>query len=213
MPPAQRLIYSRHVHKIAGVRMLHGGMHRAQTLRAIRPADTHLREPAIGRRWWHLQSLSRRRMALVGLLVALLFLSLAVARNIDRSDSDPVAYRVWTATSAITAAPSINVANTGDEWREMWMKAGRAAPPFDPARATGVGIFLGERIGDLPPAVRVVGASQRGQRLIVTFEEVGHPVSAAVKPAAAQVAPVAPWAILTIDKTGLPISVEERIRY
>ena len=162
--------------------------------------------------WWRLRNLSRRRIPLIGTVLALLLLVIAVARNVDRPERDAVSYRVWSANSAITAAPAIVVANTFDEWREIWLKAGRTAPPFDPGRATGVGIFLGERTGDVP-TVHVVGASQRGQRLVVTFEEIPFTAPRAASPARRSDAASAPWAIITLDKTGLPISVEERIRH
>jgi hypothetical protein len=119
--------------------------------------------------------------------------------------SEPVAYRVWSAARGTASTPAIVVANSADEWQQMWHKTGQAAPPFDARRATGVGIFLGERSGWRQ--VHVVGAAQRGQRLVVTFEEQPERLAPSATPVT-----TAPWAIITVHRMGLPISIEQRVR-
>ena len=129
----------------------------------------------------------------------------ALTTQSGTSGGEPISYRVWSAARGTASAPAILVANSADEWQQMWHKTGQAAPPFDARRATGVGIFLGERTGWRQ--VHVVGAAQRGQRLVVTFEDVPEALGSST----AQVT-TAPWAIITVHRMGLPISIEQRVR-
>lgn len=146
----------------------------------------------------------------------------ALAMLTGPGGGEAVAYRVWNSTKATDEHPAVMFASSPGEWEQMWTRTGRTAPPFDDRRTVGIGIFLGERDGRRH--IQVVGAAQRGQRIVVTYEEViDAPAVARTAPASglqrttAVAAPPgdnrsAPWAIISVERVDLPISIEQRVR-
>jgi hypothetical protein len=133
---------------------------------------------------------------------------------------EAVAYRVWNNSAAADENPAVVYASSPSEWEQMWLRTGQAPPPFNDRGTVGVGIFLGERDGRRH--IQVVGAVQRGQRIVVTYEEIvdvppsrgltGGMAKTRAAPAPASEARSAPWAIISVDRVDLPISIEQRVR-
>ena len=99
------------------------------------------------------------------------------------------------------------VATTNAEWHALWSSLRRdPAPAFDPSRQTGVAILLGQR--PTPGYhIGILGTEQRGDRVIVVIEE-ARPQGRTVLPHRV----TSPYAILLIDQSGAPVSVEQRVR-
>jgi len=165
--------------------------------------------------------LGPRSLAVLAAMLALAIFAFSMLAG--PGGGETVAYRVWNSNSAADENPAVVFASSPGEWEQMWVRTGRAAPPFDDRRTIGVGIFLGERDGRRH--IQVVGAAQRGQRIVVTYEEVLDATPLAPRAAAAPeaqkstAAPTpasddrsAPWAIIRVERVDLPISIEQRVR-
>lgn len=116
-------------------------------------------------------------------------------------------YRAWQGSQAGALVADTQVATTPGEWRLLWSSLRRDAPPaFDPARQTGVAIMLGQ---EPTPGyhVNVIGTEQRGDRLVVVVE-VAHPSSRRLMPQVLS----SPYTILLINRSGVAVSIEQRIR-
>jgi hypothetical protein len=151
-----------------------------------------------------------RRVRLSGVLVVLAALGLAgfgLAEWFLPGSSEPVAFRAWQGPQAGVSTRDTQIATTAAEWHALWSGLRHDPPPaFDPRRQTGVAILLGQR--PTPGYhVGIVGTEQRGDRLIVVIEET-HPRAHAPAPQRT----TSPYAILLINRGGVPVSVEQRVR-
>ncbi len=153
---------------------------------------------------------ARRRPRLSAMFVVLAALGLAgfgLAELILPGGSEPVPYRTWQGPEAGVAGRETQVATTNAEWHALWSSLRRdPAPAFDASRQTGVAILLGQRP---TPGYRVgiLGTEQRGDRVIVVIEE-ARPQGSTALPHRV----TSPYAILLIDQSGAPVSVEQRVR-
>jgi hypothetical protein len=152
---------------------------------------------------------ARRRSRLSAVFVVLTSLGLAgfgLAEWVLPGGTEPVAYRTWRGPEAGVVSRDTQVATTNAEWHALWSSLRRdPAPAFDASRQTGVAILLGQR--PTPGYhVGILGTEQRGDRVIVVIEETRpHGGSLPHKI-------TSPYAILLIDQSGAPVSVEQRVR-
>lgn len=150
----------------------------------------------------------RARFGSIFLVLAALGLAgFGLAEWILPGDNEPVAYRAWQGPEAGTLSRDTQVATTNAEWRALWSGLRHDPPPaFDPTRQTGVAILLGRR--PTPGYhIGILGTEQRGDRLIVVIEE-ARPSTRSLLPQ--QI--TSPYAILLINQSGAPVSVEQRVR-
>jgi hypothetical protein len=149
----------------------------------------------------------RARLGTALMLVAALGLAaFGMAELVLRTSDEPVSYKTWQGPQAGTVVRETQVATTSAEWNALWSGLRHDPPPaFDPARQTGVAILLGQRP---TPGYRVgiVGTEHRGNRLIVVMEET-RPVRNGLPHLS-----TSPYAIMLINQSGVPVSVEQRVR-
>lgn len=168
----------------------------------------HLREPPSLGTDSATPKARRARFGSVLLILAALGLAgFGLAEWIVPGDNEPVTYRTWQGPEAGTLGRDTQVATTDAEWRTLWSSLRRDTPPaFDPSRQTGVAILLGRR--PTPGYhIGIIGTEQRGDRIIVVMEET-RPARQAALPQ--QI--TSPYAILLINQSGAPVSVEQRVR-
>ena len=140
-------------------------------------------------------------------LAACALAAFGVAEWVFPTASEPVAYRAWQGPLADASARETQVATTRAEWRTLWSGLRQDPPPaFDPSSQTGVAIMLGQR--PTPGyQVNVLGTEARGARVIVVIEE--------TRPSGGDLLPqqiTSPYAILLLNRSGAPVSVEQRVR-
>jgi hypothetical protein len=140
------------------------------------------------------------------MLAALALAAFGVAEWVFPSPNETVAYRAWQGPQAGASTRETQVATTRAEWRSLWSGLRQDPPPaFDPSRQTGVAIMLGQR--PTPGyRVNVLGTEARGERVIVVIEE--------TRPSGDMLAQqmTSPYAILLLNRSGAPVSVEQRVR-
>lgn len=172
---------------------------------ASRPRDASYKAPPAARH--------RRFGTALAVAAALMLAVFGLAELVIPGDQEPVRYRAWQGAEASASIRDTQIATTNAEWQALWSGLRHdPAPAFDASRQTGLAILLGTR--PMPGyQVEVLGTEQRGERVIVVIEEA--PPSAAMsrtRRLARQPADFSPYAILLIDRSGAPVSVEQRVR-
>lgn len=113
----------------------------------------------------------------------------------------------WSGQYAATEEPQVIVATNAADWTRMTDLAGNSSKPFsafDPAKQTGIGIFLGRR-NTGGHTVRIVSMGPNGDKYVVVVDENNPGPNTITTQALAS-----PWLILLIDRPEQPVSVEPR---
>lgn len=113
----------------------------------------------------------------------------------------------WSGQYAGTTEPLVVVATTAEQWTKMTNLAGNSSKPFlpfDAAKQTGIGIFLGRR-NTGGHTVQIVSMGPNGGKFVVVVDEMNPGPDTITTQALAS-----PWLILLIDRPDLPVSVEPR---
>lgn len=143
----------------------------------------------------------------MAILLAVGLATLGLSRFILQTGSEQIRYHAWQGPRADAIGRETQVATTSAEWNALWSGLRRdPPPPFNAARQTGVAIMLGQR--PTPGyQINIIGTEHRGDRLIVVIEETrpsgDHPLAHVT---------TSPYAILLINQSGAPVSVEQRVR-
>ncbi|QQS13107.1 MAG: protease complex subunit PrcB family protein [Rhodospirillales bacterium] len=147
------------------------------------------------------------RRALAGVAVLVAIAALALGRGAGPAGAQTFGFKMWEGSRSGAAQAGTKVATTVSEWETLWRQLRVEPPPaFDPARQTGVAIYLGTR--PTPGyGVHVVATERRGDRLVVVIEE--------TRPAPGSKLPqmiTSPYALLLLEGAGGTVTIERRIR-
>lgn len=122
----------------------------------------------------------------------------------------PVPYELarWSGSSAGAANSGTMIAQDQATWQAMWRLAHQTvtpmppAPPFDPANAVGIGIFLGPRPGG-SYYPEIVSTAPDRRRFVILAEE-------RIRPGTSSAAYTNAWEILQIRRPDMPVAIQAR---